>query len=272
MATGEGPGVGEAETNSLSETLRSALLTGVAVVVPILITVYVLTVAVGILTQILTPFVEALERSGVGVGRSVLLVQALAVLLLVWMTLMIGVVANFQRGQQALSYFDVLVERLPGVGGIYKSFRRMSDVLIESDSENFQSVVLVEFPMTGSYTIGFTTTETPEEIEAAAGGTDMRSLFLPLAPNPVMGGHLTHVPADRVTEVDMSVEEGMRTIVTMGVAVGSEDTDGLSQAEMAQLGGRDIAERSGGRDRPGDGDTDGPRDAGEDTDGGREDG
>jgi uncharacterized membrane protein len=225
----------EARTENLYGSLRSALLTGVAVVVPILITLYVLTVAVDVLTQVLQPFVEALERSGVQSGESLLIVQLVAAALLFWLTLMIGIVANFQRGQRAISYFDVLVERLPGIGGVYKSFRKMSDVLLESDTENFQSVVLVEFPTSDSYTLGFETTTTPEEIEAAAGEDGMKTLFLPLAPNPVMGGHLAHIPEERVFEVDMTVEEGMRTIVTTGVAAVEPGQEGLSQEEMAQL-------------------------------------
>jgi uncharacterized membrane protein len=236
MAAGDQSVEGEDRGEQLYGLLRTALLTGVAVVVPILITIYVLTIAVGILTQILEPFVSALQSLGVPGTSSQLFTQGLAVTLLTFVTLGIGVVATFRRGQQAITYFDVFVERLPGVGGIYKSFRKMSDVLLESDTENFQSVVLVEFPIADIYTIGFKTTETPPDIEAAADRDDMVTLFLPLAPNPVMGGHLAHVPREYVTEVDMSIEEGMRTVVTTGVAVGGEQ-DGLSQHEMVQLGG-----------------------------------
>lgn len=235
MASGDQALDVEVQTEELYGSFRTALLTGVAVVVPVLITIYVLTIAVGILTQILEPFVSALQGLGVPGTSSQLFTQAVAVTLLGFVTLAIGVVATFRRGQQAITYFDVFVERLPGVGGIYKSFRKMSDVLLESDTENFQSVVLVEFPIAEIYTIGFKTTETPPDIEAAAGRDDMVTLFLPLAPNPVMGGHLAHVPSEYVTKVDMSVEEGMRTVVTTGVAVGDEQ-EGLSQQEMAQLG------------------------------------
>lgn len=222
-------------TTSLYDTARTALITGIAVVVPLLITVYVLTIAAGILTQVLAPVVQLLQELGLLGEGSRLIVEMLAVTVLLGLTFVIGFVATFQRGQQALSYFDLFVERLPGLGGVYKSFRKMSDVLIESDSENFQSVVLVEFPAGNSYTLGFETAETPEELEAAAEADDMVTLFLPLAPNPVMGGHLAHIPANRVHEVDMSVEEGMRTVVTMGVGVGARPEASLDRSEMAQL-------------------------------------
>lgn len=235
-------------TTPLYETLRTALITGIAVVVPVLITIYVLTVAVGILTQVLGPFVQVFEQLGVPGFGSQLLVELLAVIVLLGVTVLIGLLATFQRGQRAISYFDLLVERVPGLGSVYKSFRKMSDVLIESDSENFQSVVLVEFPHNETYTLGFKTTDSPEEITAATAEESLVTLFLPLAPNPVMGGHLAHVPADRVHEVDMTVEEGMRTVVTTGVGVGESEATSLDRSEMAQLS------QSGGYSQQSDGD------------------
>jgi hypothetical protein len=81
----------------------------------------------------------------------------------------------------------------------------------------------------------------------------MLTLFLPLAPNPVMGGHLAHIPEDRVYDVDMTVEEGIRTIVTSGVAVSEPaGDDGLTEERIADLvdvhdpqGANDDADRSG---------------------------
>lgn len=229
------PSILEDELDRVYATFRSALLTGVAVVVPVLITIYILTIAVGVLTQIVEPFVGVLQGIGVPGAQSTLFVQLLAIVLLLIVMLLVGLAAIFQRSRRAIGYFDVLVERLPGIGGIYKSFRKMSDVLLESGSENFQSVVLVEFPQFDIYTLGFETTETPAQIEAAAGEDDMLTLFLPLAPNPVMGGHLAHVPRELVTEVDMTVEEGLRTVVTTGVAVSGSEAKGLSQQEMVEL-------------------------------------
>jgi uncharacterized membrane protein len=221
--------------DTLYGTFRTALLAGIAVVVPVLITIYIMTIAVGVLSQIVEPFVRVLRGIGIPGSDSTLFAQFLAFLLLAILTILIGLGAIFQRGRRAIGYFDVLVERLPGIGGIYKSFRKMSDVLLESGTENFQSVVLVEFPQYDVYTLGFETTETPAQIEAAAGENDMLTLFLPLAPNPVMGGHLAHVPRELVTKVDMSIEEGLRTVVTTGVAVSGSEAAGLTQEEMVEL-------------------------------------
>lgn len=224
----------------VSSRFREAALTGVAVVVPLLITLYVFTAVVDILTQVLEPLITVLNEAGFTPEGSRLIVQAVVVFMLGVVTVLIGFMASFQRGQKALSTFDILIERIPGLGGVYKSFRKMSDVLLESDTENFREVVLVEFPHDDSYTLGFETTETPNEIEDAAEEPDMHTLFLPLAPNPVMGGFLAHVPADRVRSVDMTVEEGMRTVVTTGVAITDEEQQSLSSDELRRLNAIDA--------------------------------
>lgn len=225
---------------SVYELLRDALITGVAVIVPVVITVYVLNVALGVVQGILTPFVEALKLvQEVDTAASELLIELLAFVTLVGIVLVVGFAAHFRSGEQAISYFDVAMKRIPGVGGVYKSFRKMSDVMLESDTQNFRDVKLIEFPHDGTYTLGFETTRTPDEIQDAAGRDDMITLFLPMAPNPVMGGFLTHVPEERVLDVDMSVEEGLRTIVTTGVATVDPENheSGLSASEMEQLTG-----------------------------------
>lgn len=235
MADGSGQ-----DTTGVSSRFREAALTGVAVVVPLLITLYVLTAVVDILTQVLEPVVAVLNEAGFTPEGSRLIVQTIVVFMLGVVTVLIGFMASFQRGQKALSAFDILVERIPGLGGVYKSFRKMSDVLLESDTENFRQVVLVEFPHDDSYTLGFETTQTPTEIEDAADEEEMYTLFLPLAPNPVMGGFLAHVPAERVRPVDMTVEEGMRTVVTTGVAITDEEEQSLSSDELRRLNAIDA--------------------------------
>jgi uncharacterized membrane protein len=231
-------------SRSVYDKLREALLTGVAVVVPILVTLYVLSVAVGVMGDLLEPLQLVLAELGLTPDASDLIVDIVGAAFILVLTVLVGLAATFQSGEQVLEYFDKALERIPGVGAVYKSFRQMSDVMLESDADNFQSVKLVEFPHQNAYTLGFSTVDTPEPIARAAGHEEMQTLFLPLAPNPVMGGHLTHIPKDRVEDVDMTVEEGMRAIVTMGVAIsgGDGDSTGLSQQRLEQLGGQDMVE------------------------------
>lgn len=229
-----------AARDSLVTRLREALLTGFAVIIPLLITLYVLTIGAGILVDVLTPVEQALRQLELAPNRASTLVRFLAVILLLLVTLLIGLFAQFRTGQIVLGQFDALIQRVPGIGAVYKSFRQMSDVMLESDTRNFREVKLVEFPKDDLYTLGFETAATPDAIQDAAGHEGMRTLFLPLAPNPVMGGFLAHVPEEHVRDVELTVEEGVRAIMTTGVGItGSRPTatPGLSPAQMRSLNG-----------------------------------
>ena len=111
------------------------------------------------------------------------------------------------------------LEDLPGVGSISTSVERMSDVMLEGDTDSFQEVLIVEFPREDSFMLAFLTADSPPEIENAAGADDMLTVFVPMAPNPVMGGHLLNIPRDQVHDVDLTVEEGMQAIMTTGMAI-----------------------------------------------------
>ena len=221
---------------SLRDVLREAFVSGLAVVVPVLVTVFVLVFAVNSLYRYLSVpsalfpenqpivvvpgFIEIQRSTAVELSIPFVLVVGIVV---------VGLVVNSSRyGERAVDYFDYVIARIPGVGSVYESFRQMSDVMLESDAQNFREVKLVEFPHEGAYTLGFVTTETPQALAEPAGHDEMLTLFLPLAPNPVMGGHLVHMPADRVLDVDMTVEEGIRAVVTSGVAVAGPGSNGQS--------------------------------------------
>lgn len=250
---------------STRETLRESFVTGLAVVVPVLVTVIVLAIAFQYVYNYLGILARGIIDAGdlvnipvygdIPVGLVVIQLATPAVLLVV--ILMVGVFTNTTEwGERAVNYFDYFISQIPAVGGVYESFRQMSDVMLESDTQSFREVKLVEFPHEGAYTLGFVTTETPDTLAEPAGHPEMLTLFLPLAPNPVMGGHLVHMPADRVMDVDMTVEEGIRAIVTSGVAVdgGSQTgSGGLSAAAMRDLAGAEYADKQFNpeRDSPG---------------------
>ncbi|MXR42718.1 DUF502 domain-containing protein [Halobaculum sp. WSA2] len=238
-------------SGSVVEAVRSAFVTGVAVVVPLLLSLIVLAVAGRYVYQYLDLFSTlvldlssgtryVVSVSGVRLSLTKeSLIELLTPVVLASIVLTVGAFINATRfGAVAVDYLDAAVGHVPGIGAVYESFREMSDVMINEDAQNFRDVKLVEFPHEGAYTLGFLTTETPDALREPAGHERMLTLFLPLAPNPVMGGHLVHMPADRVMDVDMTVEEGIRAVVTSGVAVsgGSEGSDdGLSARQLRTL-------------------------------------
>ncbi|MFC7098723.1 DUF502 domain-containing protein [Halobaculum marinum] len=248
--------------DSVVGAFRAAFVTGVAVVVPLLVSLIVLAVAGRYVYQYLdlfsslvldvgpdTNFVVATPLGPWVVGKETL-IELLTPVVLVSVIVVMGLFINTTRlGAAAVDYFDAAAAHVPGIGSVYESFRQMSDVMLEEDTQNFREVKLVEFPHEGAYTLGFLTTETPDPLRAPTGHERMLTLFLPLAPNPVMGGHLVHMPADRVMDVDMTVEEGIRAVVTSGVAVSSGSGtsgpggDGLSEEQLRTLAGIEHADQ-----------------------------
>ena len=225
-------------TPPVRATAKQALLTGFALTIPLFVTLLVIGFVVNSLSNVLDPVVTfAFRLTGSRLEPSetpAVLVKLVAVVVLFLSVFCIGFVAERRSGPGRIeSAFDATMERIPGVGSIYTSFDEMSKMLLDSDTQSFQEVVLVEHPTSDSYTVAFVTASTPEAIERATGNDEMVTLFMPMAPNPVMGGHVIHVPASKVYDVDMTVEEGLRSIVTSGVAIGETDGQAVLGSDVS---------------------------------------
>ena len=244
----DGPSLG----GRVLDRLRDALITGAAITIPLLVTAIVVGFVVNFVSNALNPVVGVVYQ---GLGLSNLPrygVKVAAGITLFVVVLLVGIVA--QRRPEDGSFensFDQLMARIPGIGSIYTSFNEMSELLLDSDTDSFQEVKLVEFPDEGSYTVAFLTADTPDRIETATGHPDMQTLFLPMAPNPVMGGYVIHVSEDRVIDVDMTVQEGIRSIVTSGVAIDGAGQPALSADEMEELSTDPRVAEATGTDAPG---------------------
>ena len=222
--------------------LRRALLSGIAVIVPSVITLAVLGVVFNAIYDYLNAFsaaiMPAVSPGTLPIGREIA-IQIATPVVFVESILCIGIVVESTRyGQRAVDYVDYAIEQIPGVGSVYQGVRQMSDAMVESDGGNFQEVVPVEFPTERSYTLAFVTSETPDAVAAPTESGEMRTLFTPMAPNPVMGGHVRFVPERQIVEVGLTIEEGIRALVTSGVALerAATETDGVSPTQVRDAG------------------------------------
>lgn len=211
--------VAATEKEEMQRDLQQILLSGLALTVPFFITALILVWVLNLVSNSLGPLAELLLAVGPVDGMNRLLVEAIAASLVFGLIFVVGVIAQHGPETNLGRRVDTLMEDLPGVGSIYTSVEQMSDVIVEGDTESFQEVKLVEFPREGSYSLAFLTADTPSEIENAAGEDDMQTVFVPMAPNPVMGGHLLNLPQERIHDVDLSVEAGMQAVMTTGLAI-----------------------------------------------------
>lgn len=202
--------------------VRQALVTGTAIVLPVLITAFVFLIIINLLSGLLNPLVIPIQE-GMGVTSS-LIPQIIAMLVLVGTVLVVGGVTESRVGGDRLKQrLDSTMAGIPGINSIYGPLDQISSMLLEGDTQNFQEVVLVEFPKEGSYSLAFQTSHPPEQVETVTGDEDMLTVFMPMGPNPFMGGFILHLAQEEVYELDLSVEEGISSIISFGVAVEIDD-------------------------------------------------
>jgi uncharacterized membrane protein len=186
--------------------LRRIVLSGLAILLPTVITLWVLYKLFVFLDSILRSLIAThtgVDVPGIGVAAIVVIV------------LLTGLLASNFIGKKLLGWYNRVLDRIPVLSTIYKTLKQVSEAVLQDQAEGFKRVGLVEFPRRGSYCVGFITSEgfgmgLPEVEEGSV------TVFVPTSPNPT-SGFMMVVPASDVRELDMSVEEGIRMIVTAGM-------------------------------------------------------
>ncbi len=215
-------------------SLRKWLLTGLLVVVPGVITVWVLNWIISTLDQTLQILPASWQPDKVlgyhipGFG----VVLTLAILLLVG-----GVASNFV-GRKLVSWGDALVSRIPVVRSIYSSVKQVSDTLFSESGNAFRTAVMVQWPHAGMWTVGFVTGAPSGELSrhlhaapsdgAVASTEEFVSVYVPTTPNPT-GGYLVMVRKSDCVELNMSVDAALKYIVSMGVVAPPEHLPSVSK-------------------------------------------
>jgi len=192
-------------------TLKSVFLTGLLVLVPLAITLWVLGLVIGTMDQTLLLLPSAWQPERVfgfhlpGLG---------AVLTLAFI-FVVGLLTQNFVGQKLVGWWDAVLRHIPVVGPLYTSVKQVSDTLLSSSGNAFRKALLIEYPRKGSYTIGFLT--------GIPGGDvlnhlkeDHVSVYVPTTPNPTSGFFLM-MPKSEVVELDMTVDAALKYIVSMGV-------------------------------------------------------
>jgi uncharacterized membrane protein len=191
--------------------VRRWLLAGLLVLVPLAITVWVLDWIVSTLDQTL----QILPRQWhpdylIGVH-----VPGFGVLLALAIVLLIGAVASNFFGRKLVGWWDALLGRIPIVRSIYSSVKQVSDTLFSENGNAFRKAVLVQWPREGVWTIAFQT-GTPGGDVVNHLGPDYLSVYVPTTPNPT-GGYFVMLKASDCIELNMSVDEALTYVISMGV-------------------------------------------------------
>lgn len=191
--------------------LRRYLVTGLVLWVPLGITIWVLALIVATLDQTLLLIPQRYRPEAV-LGFTI---PGLGVVLTFVILLVTGVLTRNFVGQRLVKGWDSILRRIPFVKSIYSGVKQVSDTLFSDTGQAFRKALLIEFPAPGSYTIAFMTgTPSGEIVERLPG--DLVSVYVPTTPNPTSGYFLL-LPKQKTQELDMSVDEALKYIVSMGV-------------------------------------------------------
>lgn len=197
--------------------VKRSFVTGLLLLAPLAVTVYVLTLLAGWAVGLVDPVVEG-TRLASYTADNVLAAQIVAVAVVLGVVTALGGVAQWSVGGRVFGSVGRVVNFIPLVGTIYSSVRQVAGALVDAETR-YDRVVLVEYPREGIYCIGLVTANAPPDAETVAGEPAV-TVYLPNSPNPT-GGRLLLVPTSEVHEVDMTVRRGLRLLVTTGM--GSED-------------------------------------------------
>lgn len=193
------------------QLIKRYFITGLLIWVPLVITAWVLSVIVNTLDQSLHLLPEVLHPRNL-FGFSIPGVGALLTLAMILLTGLLA--ANF-IGQKLVSWWDKLLSRIPVVNSVYKAVKQVSDTLFAPNGNAFRKALLVQYPRHGSWTIAFLTGRPGGDIKNHLDG-DYVSVYVPTTPNPTSGFFLM-MPKQDVVELEMTVDEALKYIISMGV-------------------------------------------------------
>ena len=196
---------------------RASFFAGLAVTLPAIISVAAvmwLFKTVSNLTDLLLFFLpKTFTHSDHGQGKIIWYWSLLALALAVALLTVVGVVARHYIGKRIIGWLDTAMLNVPLFNKFYGAIKQVNDAF--SGSKNsFKTVVLVEFPREGMYSVGFITGDQHDEVQLKT-NEKVVAVFIPTTPNPT-SGFLVLVPEDKVTRLDMSVSDGVKYIVSLG--------------------------------------------------------
>ena len=190
----------------LISIIKNELLTGLLLLAPIGGAAYLVIWLVTTLDGLIP---ESLWQHKVIPGLGLLTVLVLA--------LLVGVAAHNYVGRRAVAMFDSLAQRVPLFGSTYGLIKQVLEAVFSTNGNSFNRAVLVQYPVAGSWAIGFVTQATVVGKLHEAAGADVLSVYVPTTPNPTSGFYLL-VERDLVRDLEMTVEQAFKLVLTMGIA------------------------------------------------------
>lgn len=227
--------------------LRASFLTGLVVIAPVGLTIWLIWSVVGWIDGFVLPLVPAnyhpdrLIQDLLGFDPSVQInVRGLGVVIFLIFTIIVGWLAKGLIGRSLIRFAESLVERTPVVRTIYSGIKQISETIFAQSERSFETACLIQYPRKGIWALAFISTNTKGEVAAKGDPSgDMLSVFLPTTPNPT-SGFLLFVPRRDIVELDMTVEDAAKLVISAGLvypngAVPDEDAPDDTTLTKAEI-------------------------------------
>jgi len=196
--------------------IRNTLLAGVLTILPIVITYFTFVWFFTNFTNFLLPYINVGEGFfNIKIAYTVERIISFA--LLCFLLFFVGLLAKNYFGKRFLRFFEFILQKIPIVSIVYTSVQQIIDAFKTSNGSNFKKVLLVEYPRKGVYSIGFVTKNTPAYFNNLIGKTAY-NVFIPTTPNPT-SGYILIIPEDEAVVLDLTVEEGIRFVISGGLLI-----------------------------------------------------
>ena len=220
-------------------TLKTSFLTGLVIAAPISITLFIVWAFVDFIDNRVRPIIlHMTPATWHDFIDTYAAIPGLGLLLVMIVLTLLGMLTANIVGRTIVGWGDHIVHRVPIIGSIYKTLKQIFETVVHQTGPAFKQVCLIEWPRKNCYTVAFVIGPTNGEIKAK-GEDDLVTVFLPHAPSPT-SGYLIFLPRDEVKILDMTVEEGIKMVVSIGIVT----PDYLPNAEEPiGSGGRGFLDR-----------------------------
>ena len=194
--------------------LRASFLTGIVVIAPVALTVWLVWAIMGWVDSVVLPLVPYNLRPEKYIGINL---RGVGVIIFLIFTIVVGWIAKGLIGKSMISFAESLVERMPVVRTIYSGVKQIAETVFAQSERSFEKACLIQYPRKGIWAIGFISTTAKGEVANRADTSgDLMSIFLPTTPNPT-SGFLLFLPKEDVIELEMSVEEAAKLVISAGL-------------------------------------------------------
>ncbi|HSK80882.1 MAG TPA: DUF502 domain-containing protein, partial [Thermoanaerobaculia bacterium] len=193
---------------------RNILFAGLLILAPVYLTVYVLILLFNFMDGIFAPVID--RTIGAFIGERGVHIPGLGLLLTLLVVFFLGWLSTLVLGRRIISLFEGFIRRIPIAKTIYGATKGVLEAVSRDQADAFKRVVLIEYPRRGIYGMGFVTNTPARWFTGEPRLTELLPVFVPTTPNPT-SGFLLMVPPDEVIDCPMSVEEGLRMIVSGGI-------------------------------------------------------